>query len=289
MTPFILKYAAYLLLFFAVLLLTVQLYPEEVKGGEEEDVPKGTYRAFRPLIKQVATYNRRLKLQRVRERYRKQIDGAGLSYDITSDDFFAIKELVLLLFVGLGLLGYYNLWRDPTIIVVSAIIGFLLPDLKLRDLTRSRSKRMLKALPNFLDLLTLSVEAGLDFVGAIRKVAERATPGPLLSEFRLMLKEIAVGVTRRQALVNMSRKLDLADFTSFVSAVTQADEAGASLGGVLRIQADEMRRRRFQRAEKLAGQAPVKMLFPLVAFIFPATFIMVLGPLVFQLMHGGVF
>jgi len=87
----------------------------------------------------------------------------------------------------------------------------------------------------------------------------------------------------------MAQKLDLADFTSFVSAVTQADEAGASLGGVLRIQADEMRRRRFQRAEKLAGQAPVKMLFPLIAFIFPATFIMLFGPLLFQLMAGGGF
>jgi len=135
---------------------------------------------FRPLIKRVATYNRRLKFSRIKERYRRQIESAGLSYDLTPDDFLAIKELVLLLFTGLGVFGYYNAWRDPTLIVVSALLGFFLPDLKLSDNAKARQRKMLKSLPNFLDLLTLSVEAGLNFVAAIRKVAERATPGPLL-------------------------------------------------------------------------------------------------------------
>ncbi len=146
---------------------------------------------------------------------------------------------------------------------------------------------MLRALPDFLDLLTLSVEAGLDLVGAVRKVADRFEPGPLVWEFRAFLQDLTVGKSRSEALRYMVRKLDLSDFSSFGNAVIQATEAGAAVGPVLRMQAQDMRARRFQRTEKLAHEAPVKMLFPLIAFIFPAIFLIVLGALYFQFKASG--
>lgn len=279
--------AALILFFVGIVLLVIQLFPAPTRvSGEEEQLP-GILRTFRPLIKYLAGFNRKLPLTGLRSQYARRIERAGLAFDLNPDDFLAIKEIVLLGMVGFSFLVYYVLIRDLTVFAVGILIGYLLPDMRLSDAAKKREQACLRALPTFLDLLTLSVEAGLGFDAAVRKLTERLEPGPLIAEFKAFLRNMSVGKPRNEALRDMAKKLDLPDFTSFANAVVQATEAGASIGPVLRMQSGEIRTRRFQRAEKLAHEAPIKMLFPLFAFIFPATFLMIFGPLFFQVRASG--
>ena len=130
-----------------------------------------------------------------------------------------------------------------------------------------------------LDLLTLSVEAGLDFMGAVQRNCERRKMDPLNEELLRMQREIQIGTTRKVALRNLSERVRIPQVRTLCTALIQAEELGVSIGSILRIQADQMRQDRFERAEKLAHEAPTKMLFPLLLFIFPATIIVLLGPL----------
>jgi len=155
----------------------------------------------------------------------------------------------------------------------------------LRRSVRRRQTAILRALPFVLDLLTLSVEAGLDFMAALRRCTERRTVDPLTEELLRVVRETQVGTSRRDALRAMARRIDLPDVRAVVNSLVQADELGVSLGAILRIQADQVRNRRFERAEKLANEAPVKLLGPLMLFIFPSVFLILLGPVVLQMMH----
>jgi tight adherence protein C len=134
-----------------------------------------------------------------------------------------------------------------------------------------------------MDLLTLSVEAGLDFLNAIQRIVTRRELDPLGEELVAVFREIQLGKTRRDALRDMARRVNQMDVHMVVNAIVQADELGVGIGSILRIQADQMRNRRFERAEKLANEAPVKMLFPLVAFVFPAVIVILMGPILLQI------
>jgi tight adherence protein C len=144
----------------------------------------------------------------------------------------------------------------------------------------------MKALPFVLDLLTLSVEAGMDFIGALQRNCKSRRLDPLNEELLRMTKEIQVGVSRKQALRNMAERVRQSDLSAVSFALIQADELGVSIGSILRIQSNELRSRRFDRAERLAAQAPVKMLFPLMICIFPAVFVILLGPVLGQALKG---
>ena len=146
---------------------------------------------------------------------------------------------------------------------------------------------MLRSLPFVLDLLTLSVEAGMDFMSALQRNVERARISPLNEELIRVIREIQLGKTRRQALRDMRQRVNMPDLGSVVSALAQADELGVSIGAILRIQSDQIRLRRFERAEKLANEAPVRLLFPLLFFIFPSVFLVLLGPIVARLIQQG--
>lgn len=163
------------------------------------------------------------------------------------------------------------------------IMGFMGVDFWLNGRVRGRREEMERMLPDTLDLLTVSVEAGLGFDSAVAKVCEKMT-GPLIEEFDLMAREIRVGETRRQALRNLGERVDSNDVTTFARAIIQADELGTSLGRTLKVQADDMRIHRQLAAEEKAMKAPVKMLFPTVIFIFPAMFIVILGPAFLNIM-----
>lgn len=164
------------------------------------------------------------------------------------------------------------------------VTGGLLPWIWLRDSAARRQHAILRALPYALDLLTLSVEAGLDFVVAIARIVDRLGSTPLGHELRQMLRELQMGKSRKEALRDLKGRVALMDMDFFVSALVQADEMGAGIGPVLRAQADGIRERRFQRAEELAAKAPVKIIFPLMAFILPVTLVVILGPLAIQLL-----
>jgi len=166
---------------------------------------------------------------------------------------------------------------------------FTYPGFWLSRALSSRHRSIQKALPFILDLLTLSVEAGMDFMTALQRCVERRKIDPLGEELVRVVRGIQLGKTRREALREMSARVNLPSLRSVVQALVQADELGVSIGYILRIQSDQIRQRRFERAEKLANEAPVKMLFPLMFFIFPAVFLVLLGPVIYRLLKQGIF
>ncbi len=170
------------------------------------------------------------------------------------------------------------------------LMGYVLfalqPTLWLKGAVKRRHLEILKALPFVLDVLTLSVEAGMDFISALQRNCEARKMDPLNEELLRMTKEIQVGSSRKTALKAMADRVRQPDLRSVAFALVQADELGVSIGSILRIQSDQMRARRFDRAEKLAHEAPTKMLGPLMLFIFPAVFIILLGPVAAQAMKG---
>jgi tight adherence protein C len=165
------------------------------------------------------------------------------------------------------------------------IVGFMGPDFWLNSRVRKRRDEMERALPDTLDLLTVSVEAGLGFDSAVAKVCEKMH-GPLIEEFDVVAREVRVGETRRQALRNLGDRVDSDDVRSFARSIIQAEELGTSLGRTLKVQANDMRVHRQLAAEEKAMKAPVKMLFPTVLFIFPAMFIVILGPAMLNIMEA---
>lgn len=206
---------------------------------------------------------------------------AGSPRDLDLDKFLAVKvllaisTLIIFIFFLIILRGNFS---AATILIVSGLFGgFYAPDLYLHRKINLRKKAIRMALPDTLDLLTISVEAGLGFDAALKKVVDR-TRGPLADEFRRMLKEIQLGSTRKEAFQNISKRTEVEELDSFILAMLQADIFGISIGKVLRVQASEMRTKRRQEAEEIAMKAPVKIVFPLVFCIFPALLAVVLGP-----------
>jgi len=168
-----------------------------------------------------------------------------------------------------------------------ALIGFIYPQMWLRSKIRSRQNAAMKALPDALDLLTICVEAGLGFDLAMQRVSEK-WDDPLSRDFGRVIRDIQLGKARKDALRDMANRLDVTDVTSFVAAIVQTEQLGVSIAKVLRIQSDQMRMKRRQRAEEKAHQAPIKMLFPMVFLIFPTIYIVLLGPAVLTVMESGI-
>ena len=210
---------------------------------------------------------------------------AGLSQRITVSSFLAIKGGTTV--VG----GLFGLLLGVTGSFASALIfipmfgglGFLVPDWTLAFKIRSRREKIRSDLPDALDLLAVSVEAGLGFDGAVTKLTEHMD-GPLVEEFALMLNEIRVGEARSVALRKMAERVDAMELSNFVRAVIQADQLGISLARILRVQAADTRLRRQAAAEEKAMKAPIKMLLPTVFLIFPSMFIVILGPAMLNIM-----
>jgi tight adherence protein C len=171
------------------------------------------------------------------------------------------------------------------VLLLLGIAGFFGPDLAIYQIAYNRREQIRRDLPDALDLLTITVEAGLAFDAAMTQVA-RNTEGPLAEEFYRVLQEIQLGLSRGEALETMSERIDIEELSSFVSAVVQADSLGIPIAQVLRIQAREMRVKRSQRAEEAAMKVPVKILFPLIFCILPSLFIVVMGPAGINIFHA---
>ena len=215
----------------------------------------------------------------------KKLVASGLSQRLTVSNFLAIKGGTTV--AG----GLFGLFLGVTGSFASALIfipmfgglGFLVPDWTLAFKIRSRREKIRSDLPDALDLLAVSVEAGLGFDGAVTKLTEHMD-GPLVEEFSLMLNEIRVGEARSVALRKMAERVDAMELSNFVRAVIQADQLGISLARILRVQAADTRLRRQAAAEEKAMKAPIKMLLPTVFFIFPSMFIVILGPALLNIM-----
>ena len=167
------------------------------------------------------------------------------------------------------------------------MLGWTYPAVWLKDRLSARQRELLKSLPFYLDIITLCVEGGLNFHGAVQQSVAKGPPGVLRNEFQALLRDVRAGMPRAEALRALAARVSEPAVTNFVSSVIQAETMGMNLGPVLRAQADQRRAERFLRAEKLAMQAPVKLLFPLIAFIFPCTFIVLFFPIVIKFLESG--
>ena len=182
--------------------------------------------------------------------------------------------------------GYEGLITGEEFMALRLMLLWIVPDLWLYGAIKRRHLSIQKSLPFVLDLLTLSVEAGMDFISALQRNCKLRRLDPLNEELLRMTKEIQIGSSRKEALKAMADRVRQPDLKAVSYALIQADELGVSIGAILRIQSEQLRSKRFDRAEKLAAEAPVKMLGPLMLCIFPAVFIILLGPVISQAMKG---
>lgn len=218
-----------------------------------------------------------------------QLTAAGYEGALSGREFTALRILVPLLFASTLLLLFIPLGSNAfPIWLFGTLLSWCWPLQWLRTAREKRGRSILRALPFVLDLLTLSVEAGMDFMSAVRRNCEQRAMDPLNEELLRMQREIQIGATRKIAFRNLSERVRIPQIRTLCSALIQADELGVSLGSILRIQAEQLRRERFERAEKLAQEAPTKMLFPLLLFIFPATLIVLLGPIIANVISEGL-
>jgi tight adherence protein C len=247
-------------------------------------------RVIRPILQSVAALIGRMTPSQTLTRTRRYLELAGLAQKIGPAEFVAARYIIAGVLGGLTILLMGRMAipmsRKLLLIVVAFALGYYLPGSWLGSKIRRRQHEILKSLPDALDLLTICVEAGLSFDAAMAKVVEK-WDNELSRAFARVLQEIQLGKLRREALRNMADTMDIRDVSNFVAALIQADQLGVSIAKVLRIQSDQMRVRRRQRAEELARQAPIKMIIPIVFLIFPALFIILLGPGVLSIIRSG--
>ena len=260
--------------------------PEEMKLELE---PNFSDRVLFPVLARAQRMGRRLTPEDASDRIREKLDLAGNPKGWTVERVMAGKvvgfaaglmfSLVIALAMRLGFL--------PTLAVVvgASLVGYLAPNMYLYQQTHDRSEKLQKALPDAIDLLTISVESGLGFDAACAQVSKN-TDGPLAEEFARMLQEMQIGRGRSEALRSLADRTNLPDLRSFVSAMVQADAFGIPVGQVLRVQSSEIRVKRRQWAEEMAQKVPVKILVPLIFCILPCLFIAVMGPAAIHMMDS---
>jgi len=242
-------------------------------------------RIIAPMVRGLAEFAMRFTPERTLESTRHKLDLAGNPQNWSAAEFYGLRALAAVVLAGLiFILLTVTSAEFGTRILMTAVfagLGFLLPALWLTSRIRSRQANIVKSLPDALDLLTVCVNAGLGFDLAIKKVTEK-WDNELSRAFRRLLHEIQLGLLRRDAMREMANRMEVADVTSFVAAIIQAETLGVSLARILRIQSDQMRLRRRQRAEEKAHQASIKMLIPMVFLILPSLWVVLVGPAILQ-------
>jgi tight adherence protein C len=227
-----------------------------------------------------------LATERNRERLPERLAAAGLAGRLSVEAFLALRvglvTLGVLVALCVGAVAQASGAKVVLFACAAGAIGFVLPTYAITRRTRTRRERIDAELPNALDLLAVTVEAGLGLFGAIERLVQ-TTEGPLADEFALVLTEMRVGDSSERALKRMAKRLQSNEMSSFVRSLIQGEQLGLSLAQTLRNLADDTRRRRRAAAEELASKAPVKMLIPTALFIFPALFAVILGPAVIEL------
>jgi tight adherence protein C len=245
-------------------------------------------RVLVPLINRVGAFSARFTPQKAIQDTARRLELAGNPWPIDASTFLAIRFILAVVLGGLAVAVVLNSASqnatDSFLYIGGATFaGFFLPHLMLTSRITRRQKDIRKAMPDALDLLTICVEAGLGFDAAMSKVAEKWETELSLA-FSRVIREVQLGKVRRDALKDMSDRLGIAEMTSFVAAIIQSEQLGVSMAKVLRIQADQMRVKRRQRAEEEAHKAPIKMIIPMALLIFPTIMIIILTPAAIQIM-----
>jgi tight adherence protein C len=244
-------------------------------------------RVIRPIIDRLSGKDKNKAKTKGTEELKKMLAQAGFPGGLTSAEFAVLQNIIRaafpVMFIALTLI------IAPKFVVAGSAfgigVGFLAPRVFLQRKIKTRLHNIQRQLPDVLDLLTVAVEAGLGFDAACDKVVEKMS-GPIPDEFSLTLRQMRMGQARKDAFKSMALRVDQPDLNGFVSAIIQADQLGVSIGQVLRIQSDQLRERRRQRAEEEAAKAPVKMMIPLVFFIFPNVGIVIGVPALFQMLEA---
>lgn len=260
-------------------------------SGDEPIVSNSPIINFsRPLVHNFTLQHAvRIKAPAYRAKVEKKILTAGLSRELNVDEFIGLQILWGVLFpIVLVVLNFaLQLGYPYPMCIGLGGFGLMFPHLHCRQCTQRRYLEVIADLPFFIDLLALSTEAGLDFMGAIQRIVDKADNGILAEELQIVLKDIKLGSSRSEALKAFAQRLDMPEVTSFVAVVNDADQTGASIASVLKDQSIQMRLERFVRAEKAGAKASQSMLIPMMIFILPAVFIMVFAPVILQFFYGG--
>jgi len=264
--------------------------PETIDLTELELSKPFAERVMKPIVEKIGNLVRKVTPVEVINSAQRKINAGGMKMNPALLVGFQLVLAVLLpgLLIGVGIIAKMGAMKGLAIIAFAAAIGYKMPDVWLTSKVNARKLAIQRALPDALDLLMISVEAGLGFDMALNKVVEKMK-GPLCQEFARAIYEIRLGKPRRESLKNMAERVDVPDLSQFISALVQADKLGVSIGNVLRVQSDQMRMKRRQRAEETAMKAPLKMSFVLVFFVLPALLIVLLGPAAISVMNelGG--
>ena len=284
--------AAALLAFYAMSIASEITYVTLADGRKTERKIPVVFRLLLPFVSNLSRLVGKPAFSKSREVADQMIVASGLEGLLSGAEFTALKILVPLVcgsawalaVLAPGMLNPDSFLSSNS--VLFAMLGFLYfyayPVVWLRSTLKKRHFAIMRALPFVLDLLTLSVEAGMDFMSALQRNCNRRRLDPLNEELIRMTCEVQMGVSRRVALRNMAERSRQSDLKAVSYALIQADELGVPIGPILRIQSEQLRARRFDRAERLANEAPVKMLLPLLLCIFPAVLIVLLAPILMQ-------
>jgi len=259
-------------------------------GNEPVKSKSGLINFSRPLVHNFTLQHaQRINGVKHREKIRRKLMTAGLSQELNVDEFIGLQILWGLMFpAALFVMNFALQMNLPTYMFpVIAIVGWFFPSFYCSTQRGKRYTAVVVDLPFFIDLMALSTEAGLDFMGSLQRIIEKAEDGVLAEEIRIVLKDLKLGSSRREALTRLAERLDIPEITSFVAVVRDAEETGAPISQVLKDQSIQMRLERFVRAEKAGAKASQAMLIPLMFLILPAVFLMVFAPVVLQFFYGG--
>lgn len=252
---------------------------EGYEDGVDLSIPFSE-RVLKPGVEGIARAFSSILPQSVLADIAKQLEMAGHPMRLNTYVVFWAGMFFALTVVGVGMFAVLPsslLLQKLAMLALFVIIGWIFPRMWLSGRVKARQKTVVKALPDALDLVTTCVEAGLGLDAALARVAEKSQ-GPLASELQHMLRDVAMGKLRKDALTEMADRIGVEELSNFINSIIQAEQLGVGIAQVLRVQSDQMRTRRRQRAEKAAHEAPIKMIFPLVLLIFPAFLAVILGP-----------
>lgn len=222
-------------------------------------------------------------------RLEDRLEKTGVNYLLTAEQFVGLR-ITSAIFQMLGAIVIMDVMQEHDLIwpLVGLVFGYFFPEIWLNDTHKRRKQDVIKALPVYLDFITMSVEAGLNFTGAMNQAIAKAPRGALHNEFSIVMRDVRSGFARAEALKRMSDRLGIQEINAFVRSVVQAEKMGSSLKKTLQIQSEQRRNERFQRAEKMAMEAPIKLVGPLILFIFPVTFIVLGFPIVMKFLAEGI-
>ncbi len=298
--------ASYVLIFGSVLWIALMVFQDNEKYSAQEKLDEGDsdsktrskFDEYGVILKYSRPFFKRYfspivegmkGREKLKDKYKKTLAGAGLTDLISPEDFFAFKLFLIIGFpiVFLGVRQFMEADWALSLIPLVAVLGFVYPDIWIKGIVEKRQKDIVKGMPFAVDMLALSVEAGLDYMQAMSKVIEKSKPGPLTDEFTIVIKENRLGAPKAKALRNMAWRVDLMQISSFCATLVAADSVGANIGPILKALSVEIRQKKSAQIEKEGQTAATKILFPMMIFIIPAVFIMIAAPLAIESLSGG--